>query len=354
MSRRYQVFVSSTYTDLYEERSEAIQALLELDCMPAGMELFPASNEQQWSWIRRIIDEFDYYLVIVGGRYGSVHPEKQISYTEMEYRYALDTGKPTLAFLHHDPGLLPQCKCEETLEGKERLLAFRALCEKKLCKYWEGSADLAAKVSRSLTQLMKHEPRAGWVRADRINESHELEAMKLREENRTLKDKILSLSHRGSHELAGDDDIFTVRFLVEVKSARLNKSGGKYWVNSEDVWSSIELSWNQIYYGVVPALTTSRRENVAVQCLNDIIRGAVREADLGLREGNKIERIRLSGQTLNQIRMQLLALDLIKIEQEEWHTLWNPTEKGNAKIFELSALKKGESEARTLADLMVV
>jgi hypothetical protein len=93
MNRRYQVFVSSTYEDLEPERTEAIQALLELDCMPAGMELFPAANEQQWTWIRKIIDESDYYVVIVAGRYGSVHPDTGVSYTEMEYRYALEIPK---------------------------------------------------------------------------------------------------------------------------------------------------------------------------------------------------------------------------------------------------------------------
>jgi hypothetical protein len=86
MDKRYQVFVSSTYIDLQDERAEAIQALLELDCMPAGMELFPAANDQQWNWIKKIIDESDYYIVILAGRYGSVHQEKNISYTEMEYR----------------------------------------------------------------------------------------------------------------------------------------------------------------------------------------------------------------------------------------------------------------------------
>ena len=48
MDKRYQVFVSSTYMDLREERQEVIQALLELDCIPSGMELFPASDETQW------------------------------------------------------------------------------------------------------------------------------------------------------------------------------------------------------------------------------------------------------------------------------------------------------------------
>ena len=45
--KRYQVFVSSTYEDLQEERREVMQALLELDCIPAGMELFPAVGSQK-------------------------------------------------------------------------------------------------------------------------------------------------------------------------------------------------------------------------------------------------------------------------------------------------------------------
>jgi len=80
MSTRYQVFVSSTYADLKNERSRVIQTLLELDCIPAGMELFPAADEEQWQFIRRVIDDCDYYIVIIGGRYGSLTPEG-ISYT---------------------------------------------------------------------------------------------------------------------------------------------------------------------------------------------------------------------------------------------------------------------------------
>src|SRR5690349_14525975 len=107
MDKRYQVFVSSTYTDLHEARSEVMQALLELDCMPAGMELFPAANDAQWNWIKRVIDESDYYVVIIAGRYGTVNPTTGLSYTEMEYRYAVDSGKPVIAFPHEDPSRLP-------------------------------------------------------------------------------------------------------------------------------------------------------------------------------------------------------------------------------------------------------
>lgn len=53
MEKRYQVFVSSTYSDLIEERKEVTQAILECDCFPAGMELFPASNRKQWDVIKK-------------------------------------------------------------------------------------------------------------------------------------------------------------------------------------------------------------------------------------------------------------------------------------------------------------
>ena len=64
---------------------------MELDCIPAGMELFPATDEDQFEFIKRIIDDCDYYLLIIGGRYGSVTADG-ISYTELEYEYALKLG----------------------------------------------------------------------------------------------------------------------------------------------------------------------------------------------------------------------------------------------------------------------
>ena len=87
MDKRYQVFVSSTYADLKQERQHVIQALIEMDCIPAGMELFPAADEEQWEFIKKVIDDCDYYLLVIGGRYGSVTSEG-ISYTEKEFDYA--------------------------------------------------------------------------------------------------------------------------------------------------------------------------------------------------------------------------------------------------------------------------
>lgn len=40
---RYQAFVSSKRVDLIEDREEILQALLKLDCIPAGMYPIPAA-----------------------------------------------------------------------------------------------------------------------------------------------------------------------------------------------------------------------------------------------------------------------------------------------------------------------
>jgi hypothetical protein len=107
-----------------------MQALLELDCIPAGMELFPAANEDQWTLIQKVIDDCDYYIVIVAGRYGSLGPAG-ISYTEMEYRYAVDRGKPVIGFLHKEPGSLASNRSEQDSEGKQKLEQFRSLVQKR-------------------------------------------------------------------------------------------------------------------------------------------------------------------------------------------------------------------------------
>jgi acyl carrier protein len=82
---------------LEEERREVVQALLELRCFPIGMELFPAADEAAWKYICDVIDDSDYYVLIIGGRYGSVD-DAGISFTEREYDYAVSKKVPVLAF----------------------------------------------------------------------------------------------------------------------------------------------------------------------------------------------------------------------------------------------------------------
>ena len=72
MDKRFQVFISSTFKDLQEERQAVMRAVLELGQMPAGMELFPAADEAAWDLIKGVIDASRYRLFprVPGGTRG--------------------------------------------------------------------------------------------------------------------------------------------------------------------------------------------------------------------------------------------------------------------------------------------
>jgi hypothetical protein len=97
LKRKLQVFISSTFTDLVEERQAAVAAILKAGHIPAGMELFTAGDRSQMATINEWIDESDVYMLILGGRYGSIERTSGVSYTELEYNYAVQQGKPLFA-----------------------------------------------------------------------------------------------------------------------------------------------------------------------------------------------------------------------------------------------------------------
>ena len=72
MEKKYQIFISSTYKDLIEARSKVRDAILSMMHFPVGMEMFNAADEEQWEIIQETIDSSDYYVLILGQRYGSV------------------------------------------------------------------------------------------------------------------------------------------------------------------------------------------------------------------------------------------------------------------------------------------
>src|SRR5260221_9292621 len=98
MKKKFQVFVSSTYTDLREERSRVFEAVLAMGHIPVGMESFFSTSESSAAVIRKFLDQCDYQITIIGTRYGSILESAQVSFTEMEYDYASSIKIPQLAF----------------------------------------------------------------------------------------------------------------------------------------------------------------------------------------------------------------------------------------------------------------
>src|SRR5690606_11823704 len=114
------------------------------------------------------IDASDYYVLIIGGRYGS-EDEEGIGYTEKEYDYAIATRKPVVALLHQNPDNLPRGKTETDEGAWNKLQSFRDKVEKKhTCVYWTSAEELKARLIVGITAAVKRHSAVGWVRADKV------------------------------------------------------------------------------------------------------------------------------------------------------------------------------------------
>lgn len=354
MEKRYQVFVSSTFRDLEQERQEVMHALLELDCMPSGMELFPAANETQWNLIRKVIDDCDYYILILGGRYGSIGPEG-ISYTEMEYRYALSTGKPTIAFLHRNPGKIIAENTETTVEGKEKLKAFRESVEKKLCKHWESPQELGSVVSRSLIQLIKSTPAVGWVRGNELADREAtMELLQLRRKVEELQSELSrarTSAPKGSEGLAQGDEEHSVGFSFSATPP------GEY---RSKAWSaSFAPTWNEMFASIAPLMIHEATEPALKAALDNL---AEAENFERLHDDKKLARHALSNFRINQddfqtIKVQLRALGLIAKSDKarsvkDSGTYWTLTPYGDEVMTQLRAIRRERDSSEGSAEIV--
>lgn len=346
MEKRYQVFVSSTFRDLEAERQEVMHALLELDCIPSGMELFPAANETQWNLIKKVIDDCDYYLLILGGRYGSIGPDG-ISYTEMEYQYALATGKPTIAFLHRNPGRIIADNSESSVEGKEKLKAFRESVEKKLCKHWESPQELGSVVSRSLIQLIKSTPAVGWVRANELADREAtVELLQLRrrvEELQAELSRARTSAPKGSEGLAQGDDEHSIRFSFSATAPDDYQSA---------TWSTtFNPTWNEIFSCIAPLMIHEANEPALKNALDKLAESENLErlSENTKLVGHALRSFHISQDDFQTIKVQLRALGLIAKSEKtrsvkDSGTYWTLTPYGDEIMTQLRAIRRNEDE----------
>lgn len=192
MVPKYQVFISSTYEDLKDEREQVVKAILKMGHIPIGMEMFNAGNETQWQMIKRRIEESDYYVVIIAQRYGSVEEESAISYTEKEYDYATSLDLPSLGFVLKKSAAWPANKRDDETKKQEALKEFVVKVEKKMRAGWSNKDDLALAVTTALSETVTAFPRTGWVRADQAVRGETLdEITRLSKENSDLREELL-------------------------------------------------------------------------------------------------------------------------------------------------------------------
>lgn len=331
MNKRYQVFISSTYADLQEERSKVSQTIMELDCIPAGMELFPAIDEEQFEFIKKVIDDCDYYILVIGGRYGTL-TEEGISYTEKEYNYAIEKNIKILAFIHANPEKISFEKSESDGNLREKLEKFKEkIGYGRLVKFWKSADELPGLVSLSLSKTIKTYPAIGWVRA---NEAGDPELYKelndLRKDNQLLKEKF---------EETKEFNFESMGNIADLESKIIVRGQYGYYYDAAyfiEKWQ-IDLSWNEIFYLFSPFIQDSLDENNASEMLARVLKDKIK-----MRSSSTNFSINM--QDYQTIKIQLQAMGLVRMNyvtsENGRKSFWNLTEKGVKLMFQLRILKK--------------
>ena len=331
MDKRFQVFVSSTYADLKKERQHVIQALMEMDCIPAGMELFPAADEEQWKFIKKVIDDCDYYLLVIGGRYGST-TDDGISYTEKEFDYAVEKGLKVVALIHDEPDDIPFGKSEQDPELRNKLIDFKnKVRDGRLVKSWRSAEELPGLVVLSMTRTITMYPAVGWVRANHVaNESILQEINELRKENFELQKNLKDTDGRQDltiDGIANIDSKFTIHGSYDVYRS---SSGNR----RSDLTSM--LSWKELFSLIAPYLMEHPNDNFVKNKLTSFLLE---------REGKSGSSISIDDQDFKTVTIQLKAYGLVRTEYLKstaghMALFWFLTSKGERLMIESRVIRE--------------
>lgn len=267
MKRKLQVFVSSTFTDLVTERQAAVSAILKAGHIPAGMELFTSGDKSQMATIKKWIDESDVYMLILGGRYGSIEPASGVSYTELEYDYAVEQGKPLFAVVITEPSLESKIKMNGSTylerDNPQALKLFRTKVLSNISSFFDDEKDIRLSVHESLSDFSSSRELKGWVQADQVIDTKPLfdEIKKLSEENQKLKDTLSDQEKKTVSNRAaagqGFEELINILRSIDIKiPAKINS--GKDAEN--DLFSLFVYSRDMIINGVTNAANGSDLE----------------------------------------------------------------------------------------------
>jgi Domain of unknown function (DUF4062) len=329
LEKKYQIFVSSTFRDLVEERQDTIKSILDLGHIPAGMEGFPAIDMEQLKYIKKVIDQCDYYILIVAGRYGSVDTDG-VSFTEKEYQYAVETGKAVLAFVLENPDNLPPDKADSDSDTVARLDAFRShVMSGRIVRHWKDRDSLKYAIFTSLVAAFEELPGVGWIRANAAASEDLLNQINdLRIRNDELEDtnaKLKSEMTPKINDIASLDTGYPVYYTYT----------SRYRGTAEEKKSYVTITWRAIFIALGPELIRAQGPSVISKHLEKYI------VEKGLVD---TKYPKLLSMTENQIKVQLSAHGLIKNFQaqntagamQEWIQI---TDLGKRVLYETMVIK---------------
>ncbi len=327
--KKLQVFISSTYIDLIDERQSAVQAVLDSGHIPAGMELFKAGNETQLETIYRWIDSSDVYMLILGGRYGSVDIETQKSYTRLEYEYALEKGIPIFSVVLTDEFLKTKSlvlEKEKVYEqsNKEKYNDFKDLVLSKIVRMVNDSKDIMLAVHTTLHDFLEDYDLVGWIRENELEANTELlnQINEMNKENRQLHEIITDIrSELNAVNSTFESNLVFEGGIVTILGSYTESSGTGYNIKHRTRNITKDITWDELFLLWSPRLTATLNSVSAKHQLEYCLRDYVGRS------------FSLNDNQFHKIKIQYSALGLLNYRESR-------TTKGGTAEF-ISLTKKG-------------
>lgn len=162
--KRYQVFLITSGDDTRAERLVLSQALMGIGCFSWGLEQrTPLST----TLARRQIDECDYVVVLLGGKYGEQSVTGE-SYMYLEYKYAVTRQKPIFVLMHDKPEQLDASLLEVRADMKQRFQHFREELKQHTHFTYRSSRDVDMQVRLQMPKFIEQYPQVGWIQATEL------------------------------------------------------------------------------------------------------------------------------------------------------------------------------------------
>lgn len=328
MDKKYQVFISSTYMDMRDERQAAVEAILDAGHIPAGMELFAASDKAQMDVIKGWIDESDIFMLILGGRYGSIEPESAKSYIQLEYEYAVAKGKPFFALYMTDAAI--NAKVQKfgidfiEQNDTKKLNEFRAQVKSKLCSEIEDVKDVHIRIGKSIRALESSRDLAGWVRGSTIPDMSALldELKELRTENAKLK----------RSQKTDSPDVLSANLLesdvkIDLEVPLEFHYVFDQWNREEEEYETMRGVWNgtygQVFQLIAPSLLHEPSDSIAQKTLDDILAEQLERDSVDIKEAD-----------FQTFKLKMIKFGVIGLVRKGEYLYWNLTDSGKALLIQ--------------------
>ncbi|GAA5001787.1 DUF4062 domain-containing protein [Acinetobacter puyangensis] len=298
--KRYHVYISTAfYGDVKAERLKMEYALLNMGVFP--WEFNERRTSLNTAQARRQIDDCDYVIFLLGGKYGDVSASG-ISYMHLDFLYALNKQKTIISFIDIAPEQRTDLEPETNPESSKKFINFRAQIKKdsQYCIEYNGLLDLERAVRNTFIKAIKETPALGWVRP-KDNDLLQNEIQRLRQKITKLEQHNTQTKYEMSTSVVepavGSSD---EKILVSYRTHAYQDG------NLKDIHAQKQMTWVQLLNILASHFKQPALENNFLRILNHYLEStALADAREILPRAHAVARTQIDARSLQQIKLQM-------------------------------------------------